>query len=95
MFYHTISWLPTQCQKNKILPSDSQRSQRAYEVILKTKKSLFDWIANTKSDFINFEISKIYIDIPRDELLKKIYLRTELMFKKKCIKEVKNFKWPL
>ena len=77
--------------KNKILPSDSQRSQRAYEVILKTKKSLFDWIANTKSDFINFEISKIYIDIPRDELLKKIYLRTELMFKKKCIKEVKNF----
>ena len=77
--------------KNKILPSDSQRSQRAYEVILKTKKSLFDWIANTKSDFINFEVSKIYIDIPRDELLKKIYLRTELMFKKKCIKEVKNF----
>ena len=77
--------------KNKILPSDSQRSQRAYEVILKTKKSLFDWIANTKSDFINFEISKIYIDIPRDELLKKIYLRTELMFKKKCVKEVKNF----
>ena len=77
--------------KNKILPSDSQRSQRAYEVILKTKKSLFDWIANTKSDFINFEISKIYIDIPRDELLKKIYLRTELMFKKRCVKEVKNF----
>ena len=77
--------------KNKILPSDSQRSQRAYEVILKTKKSLFDWIANTKSDFINFEISKIYIDIPRDELLKKIYLRTELMFKNKCIKEVKKF----
>ena len=77
--------------KNKILPSDSQRSQRAYEVILKTKKSLFDWIADTKSDFMNFEISKIYIDIPRDELLKKIYLRTELMFKNKCIKEVKNF----
>ena len=77
--------------KNKILPSDSQRSQRAYEVILKTKKSLFDWTADTKSDFINFEISKIYIDIPRDELLKKIYLRTELMFKNKCIKEVKKF----
>ena len=77
--------------KNKILPSDSQRSQRAYEVILKTKKSLFDWIADTKSDFMNFEISKIYIDIPRDELLKKIYLRTELMFKNKCIKEVKKF----
>ena len=77
--------------KNKILPSDSQRLQRAYEVVLKTKKSLIDWIADTKSDFINFEISKIYLDIPRDELLKKIYLRTDLMFKNKCIKEVKKF----
>jgi tRNA dimethylallyltransferase len=77
--------------KNKILPSDTQRSQRAYEVILKTKKSLFDWIANTKSDFVNFEISKIYLDIPREEILKKIYLRTELMFKDKCIDEVKKF----
>ena len=77
--------------KNKILPSDSQRSQRAYEVILKTEKSIFDWIAETKSDFINFEVSKIYLDTPRDELLKKIYLRTELMFKNNCIKEVKKF----
>ena len=77
--------------KNRILPTDSQRIQRAYEVILKTKKSLFDWIANTKSDFINFEISKIYLDIPREELLKKIYSRTELMFKEKCIDEVKKF----
>ena len=77
--------------KNKILPSDSQRSQRAYEVFLKTKKSLFDWIADTKSDFINFEVLKIYLDISRDELLKKIYSRTELMFKNKCIKEVKKF----
>ena len=39
----------------------SQRTQRAYEVILKTKKSLFDWTANTKSDFINFEIKKIFV----------------------------------
>ena len=77
--------------KNKILPTDSQRIQRAYEVILKTKKSLFDWIMNTKSDFINFEIKKIFIDIPREELLKKITQRTELMFKKKCMEEVKRF----
>ena len=77
--------------KNKILPSDSQRSQRAYEVFIKTKKSLFDWIANTKSDFINFQILKIYLDIPREELLKRISLRTELMFKNECIEEVKKF----
>ena len=77
--------------KNKILSSDSQRSQRAYEVILKTKKSLFDWIVNTKSDFINFQISKIYLDIPREDLLKKISQRTEIMFKNGCIEEVRKF----
>ena len=77
--------------KNRILPTDSQRTQRAYEVILKTKKSLFDWTINTKSDFINFEIKKIFLNIPREELLKKISMRTELMFKNKCIEEVKNF----
>ena len=32
--------------KNRILPTDSQRAQRAYEVILKTKKSLIDWVKN-------------------------------------------------
>ena len=77
--------------KNRILPTDSQRTQRAYEVILKTKKSLFDWTINTKSDFINFEIKKIFLNIPREELLKKISMRTELMFENKCIEEVKNF----
>ena len=49
--------------KNKILPNDSQRAQRAFEVMIKTKKSLFDWIENTKSDFVNFEIKKIFIEV--------------------------------
>ena len=77
--------------KGKIVPTDSQRLQRAYEVKLKTKKSLFDWFANTKSDFLDFEIKKIFIDIPREILLKKISLRINKMFKKGCIKEVKRF----
>ena len=77
--------------KNKILPTDSQRSQRAFEVFLETKKSMFDWILNTKSDFLKYEIKRIFIDIPKEELLKKISLRTELMFKNKCIQEVKRF----
>ena len=77
--------------KNKILPSDSQRAQRAYEVILKTNKSFFDWIKNTRSDFTNFKIKKIFLDIPREQLLKKISARTELMFKNKCVEEVKKF----
>ena len=77
--------------ENKILPTDSQRLQRAYEVKLKTKKSLFEWIANTKSEFLDFEIKKVFIEIPRDELLQKISKRTEYMFKQNCIAEVRKF----
>ena len=77
--------------KGRILPTDSQRVQRAYEVKLKTKKSLYNWFEKTKSDFLEFDIRKIFIDIPRDILLNKISMRTEQMFKKKCINEVKKF----
>ena len=77
--------------KGRILPTDSQRIQRAYEVKIKTKKSLFDWFNNTKSDFLDYEIKKIFIDIPREELLKKISQRTELMIRNKCINEVRKF----
>ncbi len=77
--------------KNKILATDTQRTQRAYEVKLKTKKSIFDWIENTKSDFIDYDLKKVFIETPRDELLKKISKRINLMFKQKCIGEVKKF----
>ena len=77
--------------KDKILYTDSQRAQRAYEVIIKTKKSLFDWMSNTKSDFVDYDIKKIFIKIPKEELLKKISKRTETMFKNKCVEEVKKF----
>ena len=89
-FYNLLIKLDPKTE-GKILPTDSQRVQRAYEVKLKTSKSLFDWFENTKSDFSNFEIKKIFINIPRDELLKKISKRTDLMIKKKCISEVKKF----
>ncbi len=77
--------------KGKILPTDTQRLQRAYEVKLKTKKSLYEWFESTKSDFLAFEIKKIFIDIPREDLLKRISNRTDQMFKKRCINEVKKF----
>ena len=77
--------------KGKILFTDSQRLQRAYEVKLKTKKSIFDWIVKTKSDFLKFDFKKIFIEIPREELLEKVSKRTELMFKNDCINEVKKF----
>ena len=65
------------------MATDSQRVQRAFEVKLQTKKSLFDWFANTKSDFLDFNIRKIFINIPKEELLNKISIRTNLMFSKK------------
>ena len=77
--------------KGRILPTDTQRLQRAYEVKLTTNKSLFDWFANTKSEFTDYEIRKIFIDTPREVLLKKISFRTEQMFKRGCMKEVKKF----
>ena len=77
--------------KGRILPTDAQRLQRAYEVKLKTNKSLFDWFANTKSEFKDFEIRKIFINTPREVLLKKISSRTQQMFNNRCINEVKKF----
>ena len=89
-FYERLVKLDPKVKK-KILASDSQRVQRAYEVSLKTNKSIFDWIENTKSDFIDYDLKKVYIEIPRDDLLKKISTRTDLMFMEKCINEVKKF----
>ena len=77
--------------KDRVFPKDSQRIQRAFEVKLKTKKSLFDWFAKTRSDFLDFDLRKVFIDIPRIDLLPKISNRTELMFKENCIDEVKKF----
>ena len=77
--------------KNIISPTDTQRTLRAYEVKMSTNKSIHDWIMNTKSDFLDFDIRKIFINVPKYDLLKNIYLRTKLMFKKGCVEEVRNF----
>ena len=37
------------------------------------------------------KLKKNFINIPRDELLKRIFIRTEVMFKNNCIDEVKKF----
>ena len=77
--------------ENKIEPYDAQRSIRAYEVKKFTKKSIFEWYKLTKSEFKQFHIFKIFIDTPREKLLKNILSRVEQMFEKNCIKEVKFF----
>jgi len=77
--------------KNKIEPSDTQRSIRAYEVKKFTKKSIYEWYKLTKSEFKKFQIFKIFIDVPREKLLKNISNRAEQMFRNNCVKEVKYF----
>ena len=47
--------------EGRILATDSQRTQRAYEVKIKTKKSIFDWYAKTQSDFLDFDLKKVLL----------------------------------
>ena len=77
--------------KNKINPTDTHRSLRAYEIKLYTGKSIHEWYKSTKSNFHKSDFYKIYIDFPRNELIERINLRSIKMIKKGAIKEVKKF----
>jgi tRNA dimethylallyltransferase len=76
---------------NHIKSTDVQRSIRAYEVKLFTKKSITEWYKNTKSKFKKKDFFKLYIDYPRSELIEKINLRTKQMLNMGVVSEVKNF----
>jgi len=89
-FYQKLIKLDSN-SKEKINPTDAQRSIRAYEVKQFTKKSLHDWFQNTKSYFEKDDFLKIYIDYPREELVQRISKRTEKMIKLGAIQEVKKF----
>ena len=77
--------------RNHINPSDSQRSIRAYEVKLFTKKSMYDWFKKTKSNYDQKSFYKIYLDFPRNDLIERIAQRARQMIKKGAINEVKKF----
>ena len=89
-FYNKLIKIDPQIEK-KINPTDVQRSIRAYEIKLYTKKSLIDWFKNTKSKFTDHDFVKIYIDFPRQELLTRISSRVDHMFKQGAINEVRKF----
>ena len=77
--------------KNRINSSDTQRIIRAYEIKYQTKKSIYDWFKKTKIFFSSNEFVKLYIDYPREELIKRINLRVNDMFREGAIQEVKRF----
>ena len=78
--------------KSKINPKDVQRSIRAFEVKKLSKISLFDWFDKTKSSFKKDQFQKIYLDFPRDILLKRIEKRCIKIVNTESIKEVARFK---
>ena len=76
---------------DKFDPNDTQRSIRAFEIKSFTKFSMYDWLHKTKSEFKDDEFLKLYIDFKRDDLIKRISLRTIKMIKEGAINEVKKF----
>ena len=77
--------------KNYITEFDTQRSIRAYEIKVFTKKSMIRWFKDTKPYFDRKDFCKIYIDLPRDQIINRINFRTHQMIKKGAIREVRNF----
>ena len=77
--------------KNKFDPNDVQRSIRAFEIKSFTKVSMYDWLAKTNSEFKDNDFLKLYIDFAREDLVKRILLRSTKMIEEGAINEVKKF----
>jgi tRNA dimethylallyltransferase len=77
--------------KDKFDSNDTQRTIRAFEIKLFTKISMYEWLSKTKSQFKDEEFLKLYIDFKREDLIKRISLRSIRMMKEGAIREVKKF----
>ena len=77
--------------KDKFDPNDTQRTIRAFEIKSFTKISMYEWMNRTKSVFKQDEFLKLYIDCKREDLIKRISLRSIKMMNEGAVKEVKNF----
>ncbi len=77
--------------KNTIEKNDVQRSIRAYEIKNYTKISIIKWFKKTKKYISSDEFIKIYIDYPRERLIKRINFRVDDMFAEGAVEEVRRF----
>ena len=77
--------------KNKFDLNDTQRSIRAYEIKSYTDISMYDWLAQTESEFKDSDFLKLHIETKREKLIEKINLRTSKMINDGAINEVKKF----
>ena len=77
--------------KGKFDQNDVQRTIRAFEVKSFTKISMYEWFNKTKSEFEEEDFLKLYIDFKREDLIKRILLRSIKMVEEGAINEVKKF----
>ena len=77
--------------QSKIKKNDTHRLIRAYEVMIFTKKSLFNWQKNNKIHFSKYQFVKIYINPENSFLQKLLRLRLKKMFELGAVNEVKKF----
>jgi tRNA dimethylallyltransferase len=77
--------------KKYIKASDPHRMIRAYEVFLKTNRSIYDWQSETKSKYNKEDFIKITLSPERQYLHKQIIRRSEKLVGLKSITEVKKF----
>ena len=88
-FYKKLLKIDPICKK-KINKNDVQRTLRAYEIINHTNISLFEWYKKTKSNFNDSNFIKVYLDLPKEDLIQRIYKRVNEMIKNGAINEVKK-----
>ena len=89
-FYNKLLKIDSKA-RNQFNPNDVQRTIRAFEIKLFTRISMYEWLNKTKSEFKGEEFLKLYIDFKREDLIKRISLRSIKMIEEGAIKEVKKF----
>ena len=90
IFYKKLISKDPICKKF-IKPTDTQRMIRAYEVFLKTNKSIYKWQKETKPKYLSKYFIKILLNPDRNQLYKKIIKRSKSLVNNKSIQEVKDF----
>ena len=63
--------------KNKIDSNDVQRTIRAFEIKKFTKKSITEWFEKSRLSYKPSNFIKLYIDFPREQLIKRIKKRID------------------
>ena len=89
-FFQKLIKLDPNC-KNKISPNDKQRMIRFYEVKFYTKKSIFLWQKQSGNNLKDYSFVKIFLNLPRSFLLKKVNKRFTQMIDDGALREVKKF----